>query len=186
MDERERTKLSKFLSYVLRHRPDAIGLELDDAGWVEVATLIAKSQADGMRFSRAELEEVVAASPKQRFALSEDGLRIRANQGHSVDVELGYEPAEPPEQLFHGTVASALEGIRLRGLARMQRHHVHLSPDRETAAKVGQRRGRPVILTVRALDMHRAGFAFFLSQNGVWLTERVPPEFLDYPDDDHS
>lgn len=179
MDERARTRVSKFLSFVLRHRPDSIGIELDDAGWVEVETLLRRSQASGTAIARAELEEVVATSPKRRFALSEDGLRIRASQGHSVEVELGYQPATPPEQLFHGTVASALESIRAQGLTRMARHHVHLSPDRATATNVGQRRGAPIVLTVRAGQMHRAGFVFYVSANGVWLTEHVPPEFLD-------
>jgi putative RNA 2'-phosphotransferase len=179
VDERARTRVSKFLSFVLRHRPDSIGLELDDAGWVDVETLLRESQASGTTITRAELEEVVATSPKRRFALSEDGLRIRASQGHSVEVELGYEPAPPPEQLFHGTVASALESIRAQGLVRMARHHVHLSSDRATATNVGQRRGAPIILTVRAGRMHRAGFVFYVSANGVWLTEHVPPEFLD-------
>lgn len=179
MDPRATTRISKFLSYVLRHRPDSIGLELDDAGWVEVEALLRQSQASGTAITRAELEEVVATSPKRRFALSEDGLRIRASQGHSVEVELGYEPATPPEQLFHGTVAGALESIRAQGLLRMERHHVHLSPDRATASNVGQRRGAPIILTVRAGQMHRAGFVFYVSDNGVWLTEHVPPEFVE-------
>ena len=179
VDERARTRVSKFLSFVLRHHPDAIGLELDDAGWVEVETLLRESRASGTAITRADLEEVVATSPKRRFALSEHGLRIRARQGHSVGVELGYEPATPPEQLFHGTVAGALESIRAQGLMRMARLHVHLSSDRGTATNVGQRRGAPIILTVRAGQMHRGGFVFYVSANGVWLTEHVPPEFLD-------
>ena len=186
MDERSRTRLSKFLSYVLRHKPEAIRLELDAEGWADVDTLLRLSREDGKEIARAELEEVVATSPKQRFALSGDGLRIRANQGHSAKVDLGYEPTTPPEMLFHGTVARNLGAIRARGLVRMKRHHVHLSMDRDTAAKVGQRRGEPLVLTVRAGDMHRAGFAFFVSENGVWLTEHVPSRFLEIPDADHS
>lgn len=182
MDEASRTRLSKFLSYVLRHRPDAIGLELDDGGWVEVEALLRLGRVDGKAITRAELDEVVATNAKQRFAFSEDGARIRASQGHSVDVELGYEAAVPPAELFHGMVARALDGIRARGLLRMRRHHVHLSADRETAARVGQRRGAAVVLGVRAGAMHDAGFAFFVSDNGVWLTEHVPVAFLVLPD----
>lgn len=177
----ERTRLSKFLSYVLRHRPDAVGLELDEAGWVEVDVLIEAARAHGRALTREAVDEVVATSPKRRFALSADGRRIRANQGHSVPVSLGLEPLAPPETLFHGTVAAALEGIRARGLVRMERHHVHLSADRETAARVGGRRGRAIILEVRAQAMHRAGFVFFRSDNGVWLTDRVPLEYLELP-----
>ncbi len=182
MDERARTRLSKRLSYVLRHRPDSIGLVLDDAGWIAVDALLDALRADGLRVTRAEVHEVVATSPKQRFALSPDGARIRANQGHSVGVELGYAPATPPDQLFHGTVATVLDRIRASGLQRMQRHHVHLSPDLATATAVGQRRGRPVILVVRAFAMHQAGFSFYVSDNGVWLTEHVPVDYLVFPD----
>jgi len=170
---------SKFLSYVLRHRPDAIGIELDGAGWVAVETLIAQCNAHGHQLSRALLEQIVATSPKRRFALSDDGARIRASQGHSVAVDLGYQTAAPPELLFHGTVASRLDSIRARGIQRMDRHDVHLSPDRETARAVGGRRGRPVILRVSAGRMHRDGHAFRLSANGVWLTAEVPPSYIE-------
>ena len=185
MDEHTKTRASKFLSYVLRHDPAAIGIELDEAGWVDVDALLGRYRAGGKPITRAQLDDIVATNPKQRFALSEDGRRIRANQGHTVDVDLGYDPVAPPELLFHGTVGGALDGIRTHGLVRMERHHVHLSPDRETAARVGQRRGRPVILTVRAGDMHRGGFAFFRSDNGVWLTDHVPPGYVDMPDVPH-
>jgi putative RNA 2'-phosphotransferase len=177
-DEEARAATSKFLSFVLRHQPGAIGIELDAAGWVAVDTLIAQCNAHGRRLSRALLEEIVATSPKRRFALSDDGTRIRASQGHSVAVDLGYRPAEPPELLFHGTVASRLDSIRAHGLQRMDRHDVHLSPDRQTARVVGARRGRPVILRVAAGRMHRDGHVFRLSANGVWLTAEVPPSYL--------
>ncbi len=128
------------------------------------------------------LDEVVATSPKRRFAISEDGLRMRANQGHSTEVELGYRAATPPEILFHGTIATSLESIRAGGLERMQRHHVHLSPDRETARLVGARRGKPVVLRIWSGRMHRDGHSFFLSANGVWLTAAVPPTYIELPE----
>ncbi len=171
-------ELSKFLSWALRHRPDAIGITLDAAGWTDVEALLAAARAHGRPLTRELLERIVAESPKRRFALSEDGRRIRASQGHSVEVALGYAPAEPPEVLFHGTVARALPAIRAEGLQRMSRHHVHLSADEATARGVGGRRGAPVVLRVAAGRMRRDGFIFYRSANGVWLTERVPPEYV--------
>jgi putative RNA 2'-phosphotransferase len=175
------TSVSKFLSLILRHRPEIAGIHLDDEGWVSVDELIAGCVRCGIPLDGDALRDVVRTNDKQRFALSEDGLRIRANQGHTVKVSLGYEPAEPPKVLFHGTVSRFLDSIRAEGLLRGQRHHVHLSETRETAVKVGSRRGQPVVLTVRAGDMHAAGFVFFRSDNGVWLTDHVPAEFLVEP-----
>jgi putative RNA 2'-phosphotransferase len=174
-------EISKFLSYVLRHRPAAIGLELDAAGWADVDALIESAGRDGRRITRADLERVVRECDKQRFTLSDDGTRIRANQGHSVPVELGLESAAPPEVLYHGTVGRFLAGIRAQGLLKGQRHHVHLSLDVTTAETVGRRRGVPVIIKVAAGTMHRAGHEFYQSANGVWLTDHVPPEFLTIP-----
>ena len=182
MGNDEITKQSKFLSFVLRHEPGAIGLGLDGAGWAEVDELLACCRAHGRALTRERLEEIVATSPKQRFAFSADGRRIRASQGHSIDVELGYEAAEPPELLFHGTVAAALAAIRVEGLKRMQRHHVHLSADEATARNVGARRGKAVLLRIAAGKMRAAGIAFYRSANGVWLTEAVPPEYIAFPD----
>lgn len=141
MDERRRTTTSEFLSYVLRHNPAAVGIALDSHGWVDIDALLAACAQHGHPLTRPELDELVATSPKQRFALSDDGRRIRANQGHSTEADLGYEPAEPPDLLFHGTVRSALPSIRDQGLRRMQRHHVHFSPDETTARAVGLRIG---------------------------------------------
>ena len=172
------THISKFLSFVLRHNPQAIGVTLDAEGWVPVDELLAAAARDGTSISREQLEEVVATNDKKRFAFSDDGRLIRANQGHSVEVDLNLEPVEPPELLYHGTVDRFLESIRAKGLIRGNRHHVHMSADRETAARVGQRRGRPVVLVVEAARMHRAGHQFFCSENGVWLTEAVPAEYL--------
>ncbi|MFG2652673.1 RNA 2'-phosphotransferase [Streptomyces sp. NPDC048436] len=179
-DERRTVKVSKYLSKHLRHQPERIGLTLDESGWVEIDTLIAAATAHGFRFTRAELEHVVAANDKQRFAV-EDG-RIRASQGHSVDVDLKLPPATPPAYLFHGTVARSVAAIRAEGLRPMNRHAVHLSPDRETATRVGARRGRPVVLSVDTGAMHRDGHVFQVSANGVWLTAAVPPGYLRFPD----
>jgi putative RNA 2'-phosphotransferase len=182
MDAKQQKQLSKFLSLVLRHQPELIGIELDDQGWTPVAELISKAQEKGTRFSEAELREVVADSDKQRFAFSEDGQLIRANQGHSVTVDLALEPISPPELLFHGTVARFLASIRERGLVKGNRHHVHLSPDEGTAANVGARRGKPVILKVASARMRADGFLFYHSANGVWLTEHVPPGYIEVLD----
>jgi putative RNA 2'-phosphotransferase len=181
MDERTRARISKFLSLVLRHRPDTIGIALDREGWVAVDTLLAGCRVHGHDITRALLDDVVATNPKRRFAFSEDGSRIRANQGHSVEVELGYRPQQPPDVLFHGTIADFLPAIRAEGLCKMRRHHVHLSPDAATAAVVGRRRGAPVVLRVLAGRMHGDGHVFFLSDNGVWLTDTVAPRYIDFP-----
>ncbi|MFF1355821.1 RNA 2'-phosphotransferase [Streptomyces sp. NPDC058297] len=179
MDERRTVKVSKYLSKHLRHQPERIGLTLDEGGWVEIGTLLATAAAHGFRITRDELDHVVAANDKRRFAI--EGSRIRASQGHTVDVDLGLPPATPPAYLYHGTVAAALDAIRAEGLRPMSRHDVHLSPDRETATRVGARRGRPVVLSVDAGAMHRDGHTFRVSANGVWLTEAVPPRYLRFP-----
>lgn len=176
MNEQRTVKVSRYLSRHLRHQPDRIGLTLDEAGWVEIDELLAAAAAHGFPVSRAELDRVVAENDKQRFSI--EGTRIRANQGHTVEVDLGLAVAEPPAYLFHGTVNRFLGAIRAEGLAPMSRHDVHLSADRETATRVGARRGRPVVLTVDAGAMHRDGYTFRLSANGVWLTAAVPPEYL--------
>ncbi|MDX3454169.1 RNA 2'-phosphotransferase [Streptomyces sp. ME02-8801-2C] len=179
MDERRTVKVSKYLSKHLRHQPERIGLTLDEAGWVEIDTLIAAAAAHNFRFTREELDHVVASNDKKRFAI--DSNRIRASQGHSVDVDLGLPPATPPPYLYHGTVDRFLDAIRAEGLRPMNRHAVHLSPDRETATRVGARRGRPVVLPVDAAAMHRDGHLFHVSENGVWLTESVPSRYLRFP-----
>ena len=177
------TKISKFLSLVLRHEPARIGIALDSAGWTDVDALLAAMAAHGTAITRDELVQIVATSDKQRFALSPDGARIRANQGHSVEVELELAPAVPPALLYHGTVDRFLASIKDKGLLKGERHHVHLSADIATADKVGGRRGKPVVLTVRAADMVGAGYPFFVSQNGVWLTDHVPPTFIRFPEE---
>lgn len=178
MDSKQRKRISKFLSLVLRHQPESIGIVLDDAGWTDVDMLLAAMAAHGQPLSRKSLEEVVTTNDKQRFALSDDGRRIRANQGHSVDVDLGYEPANPPEFLLHGTPAHSVAAIRRKGLQKMGRHHVHLHQDLDTAIAVGARRGKSVILRIHAKAMAEAGYRFFVTPNGVWLTESVPAQFI--------
>jgi putative RNA 2'-phosphotransferase len=186
MDNARKTKISKFLSLVLRHEPQKIGITLDSGGWVSVRDLLNAFAKHSFALTRDELEEVVRTSDKKRFSFSDDGGMIRANQGHSVEVELGYEPIAPPEVLFHGTVERFLQSIRETGLLKGERHHVHLSRDEATAAKVGKRRGRPFILKIRAAHMHADGFAFFVSANGVWLTDHVPAKYIEFPDDSSS
>jgi len=179
MDERRTVKVSKYLSKHLRHQPERIGLTLDEGGWVEIGTLMAAAAAHGFRFTRGELDHVVANNDKRRFAI--EGTRIRASQGHSVEVDLGLPSATPPAYLYHGTVARSLDAIRTEGLRPMNRHDVHLSADRETATRVGARRGRPVVLSVDAGAMTRDGHVFKVSANGVWLTAAVPPRYLRFP-----
>lgn len=171
-------QISKFLSFVLRHRPDSIGISLDSQGWISVDELIAKSQAAGTHFTRKDLLNVVETSDKKRFSLSADAQMIRAAQGHSVTVDLGLTPQEPPTVLYHGTATRFVASILAEGLKPKSRQQVHLSPDEATAQRVGQRHGKPTILKVDALSMHRQGFKFFRADNGVWLIDQVPPEFL--------
>jgi putative RNA 2'-phosphotransferase len=170
------------MSLGLRHEPAALGLPLDDAGWTSLEALRDGLRSQGEVVPVDDVQEIVRSSDKQRFALSADGLRIRANQGHSVDVELGLLPQVPPEILFHGTSVETLPAIREQGLLRMARTHVHLSADQETAKSVARRRAGPfVLLRVDAAIMHHDGHAFFCSENGVWLTLAVPPRFLHFP-----
>jgi putative RNA 2'-phosphotransferase len=171
-------KISKYLSKHLRHQPHRIGLELDPGGWVDVDRLLAACARHHFPITRAELVEVVAQNDKQRFAFDPTGTRIRANQGHSVEVDLQLEPLTPPPLLYHGTGHRAAEAIAGAGIMRMARHHVHLSSDIATATAVGARHGRPVVFEVDAAAMHRDGFLFYRSANGVWLVDRVPPEYL--------
>ncbi|MDP8950759.1 MAG: RNA 2'-phosphotransferase [Actinomycetota bacterium] len=170
--------LSKYLSKYLRHRPEELGLELAPGGWVSVEALLAASARRGFPISREELDEVVARNDKKRFAFDRSGARIRAQQGHSVPVDLGLEPAEPPPVLYHGTPDRNLPKILHDGLRKMSRHHVHLSPDEKTAAAVGRRRGRPVVFLVDARAMRLDGRDFNRSGNGAWLFEHVPTRYL--------
>jgi putative RNA 2'-phosphotransferase len=175
-----KTKISKFLSFVLRHKPEAIGLILDEQGWAYIDELINKAKQSGevTTLDRTLIQEVVDTNDKKRFVISEDGQRIRAAQGHSIDVDLQLKPATPPEFLYHGTATRFLESILKKGLKPQQRQYVHLSKDVETATAVGRRYGKPVILKVKALLMHEQGFVFYLSENGVWLTDSIPRAYI--------
>lgn len=175
--------ISKLMSLVLRHKPEHLGLTLDENGWVEVDKLLAVMKRSGKHVDRPLLEKVVRENDKQRFAFSDDKLRIRANQGHSVKVDVELEQKVPPAILLHGTVENFLDLIRESGLKKMSRQHVHLSAELETANKVGSRRGKPVILEIDAEKMNQEGYVFFLSANGVWLTDQVPPRFIRFPSD---
>jgi putative RNA 2'-phosphotransferase len=177
MDKRLIT-VSKHLAKYLRHSPHELGLTLQPGGWVPVDDLLAASEAHGFPISYDELVECVEANDKQRFAFDDTGDLIRANQGHSVDIDLKLEPQAPPDSLYHGTVERSLPSILEQGLVKGRRHHGHLSKDVETARKVGSRRGKPVVLTIDSGRMHADGHAFYVSANGVWLTDAVPPRYV--------
>ena len=177
-------KVSKFLSLVLRHQPETIGITLSAEGWVRVTDLLTAMEAHGYSLSFEELQVVVENNDKQRFSFSDDGILIRANQGHSIQVDLGYEPGVPPENLYHGTAERFLPSIRQEGLVKGKRHHVHLSEQQETATAVGSRYGRPIVLKIATERMNKDGHLFFRSANGVWLTDHVPVDYTDFPDSD--
>lgn len=176
--DRRLVTVSKYLAKYLRHAPHELGLTLQPGGWVPVDDLLAAAQKHGFPISYDELVACVETNDKQRYSFDVSGEMIRANQGHSVEIDLQLEEREPPELLYHGTVERFLPSILKEGLIRGKRHHVHLSKDVETATKVGARRGKPVILIVDAGRMHRDGHRFLLSVNGVWLTDTVPPAYL--------
>jgi putative RNA 2'-phosphotransferase len=178
MNETRLVKLSKFLSKHLRHEPERLGLELAPGGWVPVEALLAACARNGVPLTRDELTEVVRRNIKQRFSFDPTGTSIRANQGHSVAVDLQLDPASPPELLYHGTGHLAAEHIARNGILKMRRQHVHLSADVETATRVGARHGRPVVWAVDAGSMHADGHTFWRSDNGVWLVDHVPPGYL--------
>lgn len=175
-------RISKFLSLVLRHQPEKVGLNLDHEGWASVSELITAFEAHGFPLTPEELQEVVRSNDKRRFSFSHDMLFIRANQGHSVTVELGYDPKQPPPVLYHGTAERFLLSIRQQGLIKGRRHHVHLSDNTETAETVGRRYGKPIVLKIDSERMQRDGYSFFRSDNGVWLTESVPVEYIMFPE----
>ena len=178
MNPKKIRHISKTLSLVLRHQPEKFNLQLDAQGWCVVADLLEKFNKKGIALNQEVLEEVVRSNDKKRFAFSEDGLNIRASQGHSIDIDLAYQPVVPPEILYHGTAERNLASIFKEGLKKRNRHHVHLSADKETALNVGQRYGKPKLLIIRAREMHEQGHLFYCSENNVWLTEEVAPEFF--------
>ena len=173
---------SKFLSLILRHAPEKIGLALDPQGWADIGQLLALAAQHGRGLSREQLDEVVGRDSKTRYAISDDGLRIRANQGHSLSaVDIGLPPSTPPAVLYHGTASRFVDAIRAGGLLAGSRNHVHLSSNHETAVAVGARHGKPVVLTVDAAAMQAQGHVFYVSDNGVWLTPAVPVAFIGFP-----
>lgn len=172
--------ISKFLSLVLRHKPGEIGISMDSEGWVDVKELLEKCSAKKRYINLELLQQIVNTNDKQRFAFNHDHTKIRASQGHTVEVDLKLEPVEPLEFLYHGTVAKFIDNIRETGLQPMERMHVHLSKDLETAIKVGSRRGKPVILKIKASEMHKDGHAFYVSANGVWLCEAIPSKYIEF------
>ncbi len=178
MTERHKKKTSKFLSYVLRHHPELINLNLDENGWANVDELITKSTNDSQDFTFEELDEIVQTNDKKRFIFNEDKTRIRANQGHSIDINLALIPQQPPEFLYHGTAQSNIEYILEKGIEKRSRQHVHLSQDKETATKVGMRHGKPIILTINTQKMFDDGIEFYLSENNVWLTDFVDATYI--------
>jgi putative RNA 2'-phosphotransferase len=178
LSEKEITRISKFLSLVLRHKPEILGMTLDENGWTDVQTLLYKINQTDMAITRDILRHVVETNAKKRFAFNETGDKIRASQGHSVEIKLDYTPQQPPGILFHGTGEKSVTSILKTGLEKKDRHHVHLSADRETALKVGQRHGKPVVLEVSAGQMAHEGHTFYVSENDVWLTDHVPVRFL--------
>lgn len=171
-------KISRLLSLVLRHRPEVLGITLDKQAWASTQEIIDAMNKKGMAVNLDIIKDVVANNDKQRFKLSEDATRIRANQGHSIPVDLGLEIVEPPVVLYHGTATKNMASIRKHGLLKRKRTHVHLSPDKETALKVGQRHGKAVVLVINTFKMNRAGIDFYRSENGVWLTDFVAPEYI--------
>ncbi len=163
---------------MLRHQPQTIGLQLTGQGWAVVDDLLEKMQANGTLLDKKTLQYIVATNNKKRFAFSDDGTMIRASQGHSIKVDLSYTPVTPPDILFHGTAERTIFSILRDGLKKQQRQHVHLSADKETALSVGRRHGKPMVLEIMAGKMHKDGYTFFRSENGVWLTEAVPTIYL--------
>lgn len=180
MNEKEIKSTSKFLSLVLRHSPETIHLKLDENGWANVDELITKCNQHQKKLDLELLNIVVETNDKKRFAFNENKTKIRASQGHSIEVELNLKETLPLEFLYHGTIEASIDGIKEKGLQKMSRQHVHLSKDKETAIKVGSRRGKPIILKVEARRMQEEGFKFYLSENEVWLTDEVPAKYIEF------
>lgn len=181
MNPQQIVRHSKFLSLVLRHQPGKIGLTLDEQGWVDVELLLTALKENRHQLSREQLEVIVRDNDKQRFAFDATGQKIRASQGHSIDIQLEYQPVKPPGELYHGTPQQFVEAIKQQGLTKQKRHAVHMHTSIETAVAVGQRRGKPVLLTIDAAEMYSAGYKFFVTPNDVWLTDHVPPEYISFP-----
>lgn len=178
MKNNEIKRKSKFLSLILRHQPEKINLTLDENGWADVEELIDQSKKNKVFFTMGILEEVVETNNKKRFTFNEDKTRIRANQGHSINIDIGLEPIRPPEELYHGTTIKNLASIQSTGIDKRNRQHVHLSHELDTAKNVGSRHGKPIILTIDSQQMYLDGCSFYLSKNGVWLTDYIDPKYI--------
>lgn len=178
MNETDKKRIGKFLSLVLRHQPETIGIELDEQGWANVKELIEKCKKHRYHFSMEDLIEIVETNDKKRYSFNEKRNKIRANQGHSIDINLALQPVEPPEYLYHGTAKRFLSSIREKGILKGTRQHVHLSKELDTAVKVGSRHGKPAILTILSGQMYRDGIQFYCSDNGVWLTDYIDVKYI--------
>lgn len=178
MNEQQKTKLSKFLSLILRHKPETVGLTLEENGWAKVVDLLKACVDYGKPFTQKELDEIVKTNDKKRFSFDETGTKICANQGHSIKLKINFEKRLPPKILYHGIAEKNLGKIFADGLKKMNRHHVHLSADKETARTVGMRYGKPIVFEIETVAMIDEGFEFFVSANGVWLIDSVPSKFL--------
>jgi putative RNA 2'-phosphotransferase len=179
MNEKNKKNISKFLSLVLRHTPEEINLTLDENGWADINELTQKCKTKNIYFTEIELDEIVETNEKKRFAFNDDKSKIRANQGHSIDIEIGLLPQEPPQILYHGTADKTVDLILESGIQKMNRQHVHLSTDIDTATKVGSRHGKPRIFNVNTAEMYKHGIQFFKSENGVWLTDFVDKKYIE-------
>ena len=180
MTDRDLVRISKFLSLVLRHKPDTIGLSLDACGWARVSDLLDGVNRKGIVLTMELLQRIVEEEPKRRYSFSDDGMRIRANYGHSIDIDLGLEARRPPQFLYHGTATRNLDSIKQHGVTPRKRRFVHLSVDVPTAIEVGKRHGKPAVLTIKAGRMHERGFTFYHSESGIWLTQQVPAEYIEF------
>lgn len=178
MTETEKKRIGKFISLILRHDPQKIGLKLDANGWADVDELITKSAKHRVEFTREELDEIVSTNNKQRYSYNANATCIRANQGHSINIDLELKPTSPPPFLYHGTPENFVSIIKQEGIKAMNRQYVHLSADKETATKVGQRRGKPYIFTILSEKMYKDGIVFYQAANGVWLTDYVDPKYF--------
>lgn len=179
MDENRKKTIGKFISLVLRHDPQKVGLTLDEFGWANTEELISKCSKHRISFSMEDLIEIVETNEKRRYSFNEDCSKIRANQGHSIEINLELEPQTPPDFLYHGTATRFLSSIMKEGITKQSRQHVHLSLDKATATKVGSRHGVVKVLTINTKMMYEDGYEFFLSANGVWLTDIVPPQYIE-------
>ena len=178
MNEKNKKIISKFLSLILRHQPQEIDLNLDENGWANVDELIVKCAIKNIKFNFEDLKEVVATNEKKRFIFNEDKSKIRANQGHSIEIDLALEPVMPPDFLYHGTAEKNIDSILENGIKKMNRQHVHLSQEKATAINVGSRHGKPVVLIINSSQMYEDGILFYKSENNVWLSDFVDKKYI--------